>query len=214
MDFYTNTVYPVLVNLLGNPKPARTLREEIVPLARGTVLEIGVGAGVNFVYYDRAKVARLYAFEPNRGMLRLARMQRDRVPLDIQFLTQPGQRIPLEDGSIDTVVSTFTLCTIPAVDQALSSIARVLKRNGLLVFLENSLATDPDVRRWQRRWAAIHRRVFQGLLLTRDIPSLIIDAGFHLERLECGYLGRFPKSWSHCCWGTARKGRAAHITTV
>jgi ubiquinone/menaquinone biosynthesis C-methylase UbiE len=205
MDFYNDRVYPALVNLLGNPKPIRTLREQIVPLARGTVLEIGVGSGANFPYYDPTHVKRLYALEPNPGMLRLADMQRHGTPLEIEFLTLPGEHIPLEDGSVDTVVSTFTLCTIPFVNGALLRIARVLKPSGLLIFLENSLAIDPDIQRWQRRWTPIHRRVFQGLVLTRDIPALIGDAGFHLERLERGCLGRFPKSWSHCCWGTARK---------
>jgi ubiquinone/menaquinone biosynthesis C-methylase UbiE len=206
MDFYSDRVYPALVNLLGNPKPIRTLREQIVPLARGTVLEIGVGSGANFPYYDPTYVKRLYALEPNPGMLRLAGMQRHRTTVEIEFLTLPGERIPLEDGSVDTVVSTFTLCTIPVVNEALLGIARVLKRNGLLIFLENSLATDPAVQRWQRRWEPIHRRVFEGLLLTRDIPSLIIGAGLRIERVERVYLTRFPKSWSACCWGTARKG--------
>jgi ubiquinone/menaquinone biosynthesis C-methylase UbiE len=151
-------------------------------------------------------VKRLYALEPNPGMLRLAGMQRHRTTVEIEFLTLPGERIPLEDGSVDTVVSTFTLCTIPVVNEALLGIARVLKRNGLLIFLENSLATDPAVQRWQRRWEPIHRRVFEGLLLTRDIPSLIIGAGLRIERVERVYLTRFPKSWSACCWGTARKG--------
>ena len=205
MEFYKTRVYPALVRLLGNPKPAQALREKIIPLAHGTVLEIGVGAGANFVYYDLAKVERLYALEPNPGMLRLAARRQGQVSLDIEFLTQTGERIPLEDTSVDTVVSTFTLCTIPAFDQVLSNMARVLRPNGLLVFLENSFAIDPDVQRWQRTWTPIHRRVFQGLVLTRDIPALIGGAGFHVERLERGCLGRFPKSWSHCCWGTARK---------
>lgn len=205
-DFYKGRVYPALVNLLGNPKPIRTLREQIVPIARGTVLEIGVGSGANFPYYDPTHVKRLYALEPNPGMVRLAGIQRHGTPIEIEFLTVPGERIPLEDGSVDTVVSTFTLCTISVVNEALLGIGRVLKRGGLLIFLENSLATDPAVQRWQRRWEPIHRRLFEGLQLTRDIPSLIAGAGFRIERVERGYLTRFPKSWSACCWGTARKG--------
>lgn len=206
MDFYRDRIYPALVNLLGNPRPIRALREQVVSLARGTVLEIGVGSGANFPYYNRTNVKHLYALEPNPGMLRLADMQRHRAPVEIEFLTLPGERIPLEDESVDTVVSTFTLCTIPALDEALQGIGRVLKRHGLLIFLENSLATDPEVQQWQRRWEPIHRRVFEGLLLTRDIPSLIVGAGFRMERLQLLYLSRFPKSWSHCCWGVGRRG--------
>jgi ubiquinone/menaquinone biosynthesis C-methylase UbiE len=205
MGFYRGVVYPALVSSLGNPKPIQALREQIVPLARGEVLEIGVGSGANFRYYDQANVQRLYALEPNRGMLRLADAERRRTSLNIQFLTLPGERIPLEDESVDTVVSTFTLCTIPALAQALHGIARVLKSDGWLIFLENSLATDPRVQSWQRRWEPIHRRVFQGLRLTRDIPSLIGDAGFGIKHVERLYLSRFPKSWTHCCWGTASR---------
>jgi SAM-dependent methyltransferase len=205
MDLYRNRIYPALVNLLGNPKPIQALRKQIVSLAAGTVLEIGAGSGANFPYYDRTNVKHLYALEPNPGMQRLAAIQRQRTPLEIEFLTQPGECIPLEDGSVDTVVSTFTLCTIPALDEALTGIERVLKRTGLLIFIENSLAADPQVQQWQRRWEPIHRRVFDGLLLTRNIPSLIIGAGFRMERLELVYLSRFPKSWSHCCLGVARR---------
>ena len=203
VDFYKDRIYPVLVNRLGNPKPIQALRQRIVPLARGTVLEIGVGSGANVPHYDPAIVERLYALEPNPRMLRLADAQRRRTPIDIQFLTLPGERIPLGDGSVDTVVSTFTLCTIPALGEALAGIARVLKPGGTLLFLENSVATDPDVRRWQRRWEPIHHRVFEGLFLTRDIPALVAGAGFQVERLERLYLSRFPKSWTHCCMGIA-----------
>jgi SAM-dependent methyltransferase len=205
MDVYRNRIYPALVNLLGNPKPIQALRQQMVSLAAGTVLEIGAGSGANFPHYDRATVKRLYALEPNPGMLRLALMQRHRAAVEIEFLTQPGERIPLEDESVDTVVSTFTLCTLPVLDEALTGIERVLKRTGQLIFLENSLAADPQVQRWQQRWEPIHRRVFEGLLLTRDIPSLIISAGFEMERVELVYLSRFPKSWSHCCLGVARR---------
>jgi SAM-dependent methyltransferase len=196
MAFYRDRVYPALVNGLGNPKSIQALREQIVPLARGTVLEIGAGSGANFPYYDRAKVERLYALEPNPGMVRLADAQRHRTSLDIQFLRLSGEHIPLEDGSIDTVVSTFTLCTIPAVEQALRGVARVLKAGGVLIFIENSLATDPRVQAWQRIWEPIHHRVFEGLWLTRDIPFLIASAGFRMERVERIYLSRFPKSWT------------------
>jgi ubiquinone/menaquinone biosynthesis C-methylase UbiE len=115
MAFYKNHVYPHLVSLLGNPPPIQKIRQRIVPLAQGEVLEIGVGPGVNFVHYDAAKVTKVYALEPNPGMIRMAEQQRRRTELDIEFLDLPGERIPLSDGSVDTVVSTFSLCTIPGV---------------------------------------------------------------------------------------------------
>ena len=104
---------------LGDPKPFRDIREQIVPLAEGTVLEIGVGPGVNFAHYNPARVNKIYALEPNPGMIRLAEPQRRQAKLNVEFLDLPGERIPLADGTIDTVISTFTLCTIPVCRQAL-----------------------------------------------------------------------------------------------
>ena len=118
MAFYRDNIYPHLVDVLGNPKPIREIRERIVPLAQGNVLEIGVGPGVNFVHYDPEKVNKVYALEPNPGMLRRAEEQRRRTKVDVEFLDLPGERIPLADASVDTAVSTFSLCTNPGVVEA------------------------------------------------------------------------------------------------
>lgn len=203
MAFYHDRIYPYVVHWLGNPKPILDLRRQIVPLAQGKVLEIGVGSGANFVPYDVAKVTTLYALEPNPEMLQLAERERRRTKLSVEFLDSPGERIPLGDGAVDTVVSTFTLCTIPAVVEAISGIARVLKPGGKLIFLENSVAADPRVRRWQRWWEPIHHHVFGGLYLTRDIPSLIAAGGFRIHRMTSLYLADLPKSWTSCCCGSA-----------
>jgi ubiquinone/menaquinone biosynthesis C-methylase UbiE len=130
MSFYTDSIYPALVERLGNPAPIQILRREIVPRADGTVLEIGVGSGLNFPYYDRSKVRKLFALEPNPGMRRRAEEQQRRTGLDVEFLPLPGERIPLDEASIDTVVSTFTLCTIAPLREALSGLARVSGQEG------------------------------------------------------------------------------------
>jgi ubiquinone/menaquinone biosynthesis C-methylase UbiE len=187
---------------LGNPKPIQKIRKRIIPLAQGHVLEIGVGAGANFAHYDPRKVGKLYALEPNPGMLRLAEQQRRRAALDVEFLDVPGERILLADGSVDTVVSTFTLCTIPDVSGAIRALGRVLKTGGTLIFFELTVATDADVRRGQERWEPIHHSIFGGLYLTRDIPSLIMQGGFQMKQVESAYLSAL-KSWSHCGWGSA-----------
>lgn len=203
MSFYRDRVYPALVDRLGNPPPIQALRRRLISQACGTVLEIGAGAGANFPYYDVSRITRLYALEPNPGMRHLAERQRRRPGLEVEFLSLPGERVPLRDASVDSVVSTFTLCTIPAVREALTGLARVLKPGGTLLFLENSVADDVRVRWWQERWEPVHHRVFEGLFLTRDIPALVAGAGFRIEQLNAVYLSRFPKSWSHCSWGTA-----------
>jgi SAM-dependent methyltransferase len=201
MPFYRDHIYPQLVRILGNPKPISEIRQGIVPLAEGTVLEIGVGSGVNFVHYDPVKVNKLYALEPNPGMIRLA--QRCQTELDVEFLDLPGERIPLQENSVDTVVSTFTLCTIPDVVEAIRGIARVLRPGGKLIFFEHGRSPDPRVRSWQDRWEPIHHCVFQGCHLTREIPSLLKQGGLEIEQMKMAYLVPFPKSWTYCWWGTA-----------
>jgi len=182
MPFYKDHVYSLLVTVLCNPKPIQKIRERIVPFAQGTVLEIGVAP----------------------GMIRRAEEQRRRTKLDIEFLDLPGESIPLADDSVDTVVSTFTLCTIPGVVDAIHGIARVLKPGGQFIFFEHGLAPDPAVRRWQQRTEPLFQWAFEGCHVTRDIPSLIREGGFQIDQLDTAYLAPFPKSASHCFWGVAR----------
>jgi ubiquinone/menaquinone biosynthesis C-methylase UbiE len=206
MPFYRDAIYPYLISRLGNPEPIRKVRERIVPLAQGIVLEIGVGPGVNFVHYEPTRVSKLYALEPNPGMMRLAERQRHRTELEVEYLDLPGERIPLAEGSVDTVVSTFTLGTIAGVGAAIREIGRVLRPSGRLIFFEVGLSPDPQVRRWQVWWEPIAHWVFQGLYLTRDIPWLITQGGFQIEQMETADLdasSKAARAWTHCWWGTA-----------
>src|SRR5215469_16694225 len=206
MSFYNEHVYPHLVNALGNPKPIAEIRKRILPLADGDVLEIGVGPGVNFPHYDPAKVKKVYALEPNRGMMSRAEEQRKRTCLRVEFIDLPGERIPLPNESVDTVVSTFTLCTIPGVADAIKGLRRVLKPNGKFIFFEHGLAPDVSVQRWQQRTEPFFQWAFEGCHVTRDIPTLISKAGFVIEKVENGYIAPFQKSGSYCGWGTAVPG--------
>jgi ubiquinone/menaquinone biosynthesis C-methylase UbiE len=203
MPFYRDKIYPHLVSALGNPKPIDEIRRRILPLARGSVLEIGVGPGVNFPHYNPATVKKLYALEPNPGMLRRAEEQRQRMQLEIEFLDLPGERVPLADASVDTVVSTFTLCTVPGVVEAIRGIRRVLKPDGKFLFFEHGLAPDSAVQNWQRRTEPLFRWAFEGCHVTRQIPNLISEGGFTIENIEAGYLAPFPKSDSYSWWGVA-----------
>jgi ubiquinone/menaquinone biosynthesis C-methylase UbiE len=204
MPFYKDFVYPSLVDKLGDPRPIKKIRQQIIPLAEGKVLEIGAGSGANFIHYDPTQVTKLYALEPNPGMIRLAERQKRRTKLRIEFLGLPGERIPLGDSSVDTVVTTFTLCTIENITEALIEITRVLKPNGRVIFFELGLSPDHSVQRWQKVLEPIHHWLFQGLYLTRDIPALIREAGFQIRQIEMGYLAQFPKSSTYCWWGVAR----------
>jgi len=206
MPFYKDHVYPYLVSALGNPKPIDDIRRRIVPLAHGSVLEIGVGPGANFTHYDRGRVTNVYALEPNPGMLRRAEEQQRQTQVKIEFLDLPGERIPLADASVDTVVSTFTLCTIPGVVEAIQGVRRVLKPGGKLIFFEHGLSPDPTVQRWQKRSEPLFRWAFEGCHVTRDIPALIGKGGFDIDQIDAGYISPFPKSGSYCWWGVAQPG--------
>ena len=203
MSFYNEHVYPHLISILGNPKPIADIRKRLLPIADGVVLEIGVGPGVNFPYYDQAKVKKVYALEPNQGMMSRADQQRKRTNLHVEFIDLPSERIPLPDASADTVVSTFTLCTIPGVADAIKGLRRVLKQGGKFIFFEHGLAPDVSVQRWQRRTEPFFQWAFEGCHVTRDIPRLICGSGFVIEKIENGYIAKFPKSGSYCWWGTA-----------
>ena len=203
MSFYRSRIYPLLVTVLGNPEPVHKIRQKIIPQAQGVVLEIGVGPGVNFAYYDPSKVSKLFALEPNAGMVERADNQRRQTKLDVQFLAIPGEQIPLPEASVDTVVSTFTLCTIPIVADAIRGIHRVLRPGGKFLFFEHGLSPDINVRRWQERTEPLFQWAFEGCHVTRDIPELIKHGGFGIDSLETGYLARFPKSGSYYFWGIA-----------
>jgi ubiquinone/menaquinone biosynthesis C-methylase UbiE len=203
MPFYRDHIYPHLVDVLGDPPPIQAIRQQIIPLAEGKVLEIGVGSGANFIHYDSGRVNKLYALEPNPGMIRLAKRRLPQTNLNVEFLDLPGEHIPLTDSTVDTVVSTFTLCTIPSIAEAIRGIGRVLKPDGKLIFIELGLSPDSAIQRWQKRLEPVFHWLFQGLYLTRDIPSLIMQGGFQIKQLEKAYLTKFPKSPSYCWWGTA-----------
>ncbi len=203
MPLDNGRVYPILVDAFGNPKPIRRMREKIISLARGDVLEIGAGSGANFLHYSPQIVTRLYALEPDVRMIRLARRRVGNSKVPIQFLDLLGERIPLKDSSVDTVVSTFTLCTLPGIVEAIAGIRRVLKPSGRLLFLEIGLSPDPATSRRQARWEPFAMKAFAGLHLTRDIPALIVLGGFRLESTESWYVAQLLKAWTHCWWGSA-----------
>jgi ubiquinone/menaquinone biosynthesis C-methylase UbiE len=136
-------------------------------------------------------------------MIRLGERQLRQTNLAVEFLGLPGERVPLPDASVDTVVSTFTLCTIADVELALAGLRRVLKPGGKLIFLEHGLAPDSGVQRWQRRCEPMNRWLLEGCHLTRNIPSLLTQSGFQIEKIDARYIAEFPKPWTYCWWGTA-----------
>jgi ubiquinone/menaquinone biosynthesis C-methylase UbiE len=206
MGFYDRHILPILLNGAMSAKPISYQRRKVVPRAEGRVLEIGFGAGHNLPYYDSSKVTKLWALEPSREMRARAAERLKLSPLDIEFLDLPGEEIPLDDASADTVLVTYTLCTIPDVMKALSGMRRVMKPGGKMIFCEHGEAPDESVRRWQRRITPIWKRIGGGCHVGRAIPKLIRDSGFAISDMETMYLPGTPRFAGFNYWGSATKG--------
>ncbi len=203
MGFYDDKVLPHLIDLACSTKPTRKQREKIVHLAEGDVLEIGFGSGLNLPYYDGDKVRRIFGLEPSEGMRRKAQPNVDASGLDVEFIDLPGEEIPLESQSVDTVLVTFTLCSIDDAVVALEGMRRVLKPGGKLLFCEHGAAPDEGVRRWQDRLNPGWKRFSGGCNMNRDIPGLIESTGFSITTDERMYIPG-PKILSYNYWGAAK----------
>jgi len=202
MGFYSKYILPRVVDFSCSTKPCMRQREKVVPLASGEVLEIGVGSGLNFSFYDPSRVTKLWGLEPSAEMRRLAEGAVHSLPFKFEFIDLPGEEIPLDANSVDTVLVTYTLCTIPETQSALRGMARVLRPGGKLVFCEHGAAPDPKVRRWQDRLNPIWKRMAGGCHLNRAIPELIRSGGFEIDALDTMYLpGWSPAAFNY--WGTA-----------
>lgn len=207
MTLYGKYVLPVLTDLAMRNKGARAERARWVPMASGVVLEVGAGSGLNFAHYGTG-VRTVYALEPSAELRRMAapRAQGARIP--VQFLAARAEAIPLPDGAVDTVVTTWTLCTIADPGRALREMGRVLKRDGRLVFVEHGRAPDPRVARWQDRLTPASRLIAGGCHLNRPIDAIIETGGFEVPEMECGYVNG-PRVSAYLYRGVARLGMSS-----
>ncbi len=203
MSFYEERILPHLINCACGSKPTRKQREKIVPRAYGDVLEIGFGGGLNLPYYDRDKVRRVFGLEPSAGMRRSAAPAIEASGIDVELVDLPGEEIPLDDNSVDSILVTFTLCTIPDAVEALRGMRRVLRPRGHLFFCEHGMAPDPAVRRWQDRLNGPWRRFAGGCNMNRDIPALLVEGGFTIEDDNRMYIPGI-RMLSYNFWGAAR----------
>ena len=203
MGIYERLILPRMIHLACGSGPITKQRLKIVPLASGRVLDVGAGSGHNLPLYDPQRVELVWGLEPNHGMRDLAMHNEARARVELHWLDLPGEKIPLHDHSVDTVVLTFTLCTIPDWRAALAQMLRVLKPDGRLLFVEHGLAPDPGVRRWQQRINPAWRRCAGGCNLDRDIPALLGEGGFEIVRMEEMYLPGTPRIAGYNYWGEA-----------
>ena len=198
MGLYANHILPRVIDLVMRNKDAARLRAEWIPKARGDVLELGIGSGLNLRFYS-SEVKRVYGVDPSTKLQEMARARAEKISFDVEFLTQSAEEmLPLDPRSIDTVVVTWSLCSIPNPSRALAQVKRVLKAEGRVIFLEHGRAADPGVVVWQDRITPIWKRIGGGCHLNRQVDSLIREAGFRISELTTGYLpGPRPMTYTY-----------------
>jgi ubiquinone/menaquinone biosynthesis C-methylase UbiE len=212
MGLYAKYVLPRIIDLAMRNEETARLRAAWVPLACGEVLEVGIGSGLNLPFYS-SDVRRIYGVDPSVELQRIARRRVVAAPVEVKFLSQSAEeQLPLADGSIDTVVTTWTLCSIANAPKALREMKRVLKTSGRLIFLEHGRAVDPGVADWQERITPLWKNITGGCHLNRKIDDLITAAGFRIIELKTFYV-RGPRPMTYTYQGAAETSGPHDATT-
>ncbi len=201
-NWYERHVLPYLIDMACGIKAVRRLRRKVIPRAQGQVLEIGIGTGLNLEHYEKPGIIRIVGLDPGVEMHRLAqkRVMKEGMPVELVGLS--AEKIPFAAATFDTVVVTYTLCTIPDAVAALKEMHRVLKPGGKLLFCEHGLAPDVPVQRWQNRLSPMWSKIAGGCNLNRDIPAMLKEAGFKSDDMEARYLPG-PRFLTYNYWGSA-----------
>ncbi len=206
MGFYDKYILPHFLNCACGSKPIVYQREKVVPLAEGLVLEVGIGSGLNIPFYDSSKVDKILGLDPSEELNRMALKVAAKKGIPVEFILGGAEAIPLPDNHVDSVLVTYTMCTIPQVAAANKEILRVLKPQGKMIFCEHGLAPDANVSKWQNRIDPYWGKIAGGCHLNRNIPALITEAGFEIESMEQMYLPSTPRFAGYNYWGTAVAG--------
>ena len=200
-NWYERNVLPWLIDFACGMKSVGEQRKKVIPQARGRVLEIGLGTGLNLPFYDAGRVVELVGVEPSLTMHHLAMRRSRAAGIPVELVGIGAERLPLADRVFDTVVSTYTLCTIPDPVLALRELRRVLAPGGRLLFSEHGRAPDESVRKWQTRIQPVWGKFSGGCHLGRDIPAILKEAGFDAQ-VESMYIPG-PRIASYHYWGEA-----------
>tara|TARA_B100001173_G_scaffold80328_1_gene68631 strand:- start:1592 stop:2212 length:621 start_codon:yes stop_codon:yes gene_type:complete len=203
MSLYEKYVLPKFLNCACGSKPVARQRKKVVPLAEGRVLEIGIGSGLNLPFYDKTKVDEIWGLDPSEELSEMARTVATHEGMKVNFISSGAEEIPLPDNHFDSVLITYTMCTIPEVIRANTEIRRVLKEQGKMIFCEHGVAPDDNIRKWQKRINPFWGKIAGGCNINRNIPSLIQESGFDIVEMEEMYLPNTPKIAGYNFWGYA-----------
>lgn len=203
MSFYDKYILPSFLNCACGSKPINYQREKVVPQAQGVILEVGIGSGLNIPFYDISKVEKIIGLDPSPELNAMAQKVADEHAINIDFILSGAEDIPLPDNHVDSVLVTYTMCTIPDALAANKEMLRVLKPDGRLIFCEHGLAPDAKVSKWQDRIDPFWGKIAGGCHLNRNIPELIRSAGFQIQTMDEMYLPSTPKFAGYNYWGVA-----------
>jgi ubiquinone/menaquinone biosynthesis C-methylase UbiE len=203
MSLYQDRILPYLVHVSMRQATFTVYRRRVIPSARGCVLEIGVGSGLNLPFYAE-NARRVIGLDPSPRLLSMAREAAGAIARPLELLEGTAEAIPLDTDSIDTVVTTWTLCSIPDISRALTEVRRVLRPAGRLLFIEHGRSPDGSVGRWQDRLTPCWKRIGGGCHLNRPISQLIEESGFRIDWINNGYMPG-PKALTFMYEGSARR---------
>ena len=205
MGLYDKYILPKFLNCACGSKPINYQRQKVVPLAKGKVLDIGIGSGLNIPFYNSDKIDKVIGIDPSHELIELAKELANDSKASIDFVIGSAESIPYPDNFFDTVLVTYTMCTIPNVAIANKEMWRVLKDDGRLIFCEHGLDPDKKISKWQSRIDPFWGKIAGGCHLNRDIQKLITDAGFSFESLDKMYIPSTPKFAGYNYCGIAKK---------
>ena len=203
MSFYEKKILPKVLDLLCGSSPINYQRKKIVPKVSGNVLEIGIGSGLNLPHYNISNINKITALDPAEELTDIAKKRISELDLDIDVINCGAEEIPLESKSFDSILVTYTLCSIENLDDSMKEIRRVIKDDGTLIFCEHGIAPDLKTKNWQNRINPIWKRLMGGCNINRDIPNILKESGFKINTLDQMYLPSTPKIVGYNYWGEA-----------
>ena len=204
-SWYEKFFLPKLCNKCCSTKPINYQRNKVVPLAKGVVLEIGMGSGLNIPFYNKNNIKKIIGLDPSQELNFLAKKIAKENNIGIDFIMSGAEEIPLPNDYVDTILITYTLCTIPDLDKSMNEMKRVLKSEGKFIFCEHGIAPDQNIIKWQGRINPIWKAIMGGCNINRNIPKIITDSGFHITNINEMYLPSTPKIVGYNYWGVAEK---------